>query len=95
MLMPEAAVYEDHLSEPRENEIGRAGKVSPVKAKPETHAMNKPADDHLRLRIRLANTTHTRTQRVSRGLGCHTSFYWPSSVRNSLARPMDMLTELT
>lgn len=39
MAMPKAAMHEDDLAEGGEDEIGRAGQITPVKAKTIAHAM--------------------------------------------------------
>lgn len=58
VLVPEAPVNENRRSMPRKNEIRCAGKVPAIKPEAESHRMDEPPNNHLWLRIHLANTPH-------------------------------------
>src|SRR4029077_17938395 len=58
MLMPEAAMNENHLSSPRENQVRRAWQIVTVQAKSIAHAVSKASDNKLGLCIRLSDTAH-------------------------------------
>lgn len=71
MKMPEASVDEDHFQSALEHQIRFAWKVAVMKTVAIPHAMNEPADNHLRLRIprayqRHANASFRRRQHVHR-----------------------------
>ena len=58
--MPEAAVDQDGLPEPRENEIGRAGQVPPVQPKPAAERVRQSSHRDLRRGVRGADARHDR-----------------------------------
>jgi hypothetical protein len=56
--MPEAAVHENHLAQSRENKIGRAGKVGPMKPEAIAKLVRKAPHDKLWLGIHFADAPH-------------------------------------
>jgi hypothetical protein len=56
--MPEAAMDEDSFMSAAEDEVGRAGQVTVVQAKSETHRMDEATDEHLRLAIAPSHLRH-------------------------------------
>ena len=59
MLMPEASVHKDHLTQTREDKIRRPWKVSDMEAISIAEAVGETANEHLRFRVRLSNSAHT------------------------------------
>ncbi len=58
VAMPETPVNEHHSLQPRKNEIGTSWKLTNVQTIAISHAVNEPADDHLRRRVPLRNGRH-------------------------------------
>ena len=58
VLMPEAAMNEDDLSQPGKDQIGSARQITAVQAEPVSQAMSRPPDRELRLRVRLCDAPH-------------------------------------
>ena len=56
--MPEAAVYEDHFTFPRENKIWSAGQVPTMQAKAISESMYNRTDGNLRCRVLRLNLPH-------------------------------------
>jgi hypothetical protein len=66
MLMPKAAMNEDDLLAGWKGEIGRAGEIATVQAKPVTEAMNEASNKKLRLRILLPDASHSPANMIFR-----------------------------
>lgn len=49
MPMPKATMYENNFAAARKHQVRLSGKISPVKPETESHAMNQPAHQQLRL----------------------------------------------
>lgn len=58
MLVPEAAVNEHDLALGSKDEIGRARQIASAESVPISEPISKAAHEKLRLRVRLANTSH-------------------------------------
>lgn len=70
MAVPKAPMYENHLSVPRQDEIGAAGQLSYVQSESIAHRMHQSTDHSFRHRVNGANTRHaiaslSRTEVVS------------------------------
>ena len=78
--MPEAPMHQDNLVETREHEIGCSGQVAPVQPEPVTETVGRAPDTQLRLRVRLADTTHVRAARFRRQMIWHRQSAGRSSV---------------
>ena len=61
MLMPEAAVNQDHLVKPGQNDIRAAGKISAMEAEPIPQGVNGPSYDDFRLRVPAGDGLHVAT----------------------------------
>ncbi len=66
--MPEASMHEDHLFSRREYEIGRAWEITTMEAVSVSHAVCQLPNDHLGLRVLLADLAHLRADLVSAAL---------------------------
>ncbi len=60
VAMPETTMYEDDEPVLREHEIGRPGKILPVKSKPQSHAMRNASHAQLRGSVFASNFRHHR-----------------------------------
>lgn len=58
MLVPKAAMYEDHCSVFWENQVGCAGQIATMKSEPKTETMQNPAHSPLWGGIGRSNTAH-------------------------------------
>lgn len=81
MHVPEAAVDVDNLSQLRQNDIGRAGKVAAMQAESVSQGMDQPPDFHFRLRVARSHRRHN-----SRSLCLGDSFAHESGPRLERAR---------
>src|SRR5437588_1992083 len=62
MTMPEAAVNKNHLAMASKQHIGAAGQLRLMQPIPIPHGMNQPSNDHLGLRVCLADALHPLCQ---------------------------------
>jgi hypothetical protein len=58
MLVPEAAMNEDHLLEARQNEVGCARQVATMQAETEAEGMDYPPHHQLRRHVLAADSAH-------------------------------------
>jgi len=51
MPMPETAMHVDDFSQPRQNDIRRAGKITPMQAEAKAETVNQPPDNQFGLGV--------------------------------------------
>jgi hypothetical protein len=71
MLVPETAMYENHLFSRSKDQVRFPGQIFPVQPVPVTHAMHKSADTHFRLHVLRADSAHVGTTPFWRNRICH------------------------
>ncbi len=64
MVVPEAAMDQDHLPEQREHEVGGTGQVPSVQTEPETETVGQPANGHLWTGVLSTNARHQGRRRA-------------------------------